>query len=211
MITQCRWPAKCRYRHRPCHWNEYRNESRPPVPRGFAGTQGAMQPPWKLAVVGLLEAWPWNCRSSRRSSLATVARRLCAGRLHSGGFMGSQGSPAGSLDLAANGHSLPATPSLIEPDNARSNGPYSPVQRHPATRYDRLILKQVYTHREPSGLPSSADMRVILGVCSSMRNEHLIEPVRVVSAVTDGLDDELAKGSGSGHRRDASLPTSRLG
>ncbi len=45
--------------------------------------------------------------------------------------------------LAANDHSIPATPSLMEPDNARSNGPYSTLQHHPATRYDRLILKQV--------------------------------------------------------------------
>jgi hypothetical protein len=45
--------------------------------------------------------------------------------------------------LAANRHSLPATPGLIEPAKARSNGPYSPVQHHPATRCDRLILKQV--------------------------------------------------------------------
>ncbi len=47
--------------------------------------------------------------------------------------------------LAANGHSILATSSLIEPDNARSNDPYSPVQHYPATRYDRLILKQVHS------------------------------------------------------------------
>jgi hypothetical protein len=49
--------------------------------------------------------------------------------------------------LAANGHSLPATPSLIEPDNARSNGSYSHVQHHPATLRNRLMLKQVARDR----------------------------------------------------------------
>ena len=48
--------------------------------------------------------------------------------------------------LAANDHSIPATPSLIEPDNTRSNSPYSPVQHYPATRCDCLTVKQV--HRE---------------------------------------------------------------
>jgi hypothetical protein len=45
--------------------------------------------------------------------------------------------------LAANGHRIPATPGLIQPDNARSNGPCSRVQHHRATRSDRLVLKQV--------------------------------------------------------------------
>ena len=43
--------------------------------------------------------------------------------------------------LAANDHSIPATPSLIEPDNTRSNSPYSPIQHYPATRCDCLIVK----------------------------------------------------------------------
>jgi len=50
---------------------------------------------------------------------------------------------------------MPATPSLIEPDNAGSNDPYSPVQHHPATRCDCLIVKQV--HREFA--LGSADLR----------------------------------------------------
>jgi hypothetical protein len=31
----------------------------------------------------------------------------------------------------------------MDPDNARSDGLYNPVQHHPAARCDRLILKQV--------------------------------------------------------------------
>ena len=38
---------------------------------------------------------------------------------------------------------IPARPSFMDPDNARSDGLYNPVQHHPAARCDRLILKQV--------------------------------------------------------------------
>ena len=48
--------------------------------------------------------------------------------------------------LAANGHSRPDTPRLIEPHNAFSYGTSSDVWRHPATLRIRLTVKQV--HRE---------------------------------------------------------------
>ncbi len=46
--------------------------------------------------------------------------------------------------MAANGHSHPATPSLVIPD--QTYGTSSHAEHHPATLPSRLIVKQV--HRE---------------------------------------------------------------
>src|SRR5207244_1188515 len=66
---------------------------------------------------------------------------------------------------------IPAAPSLIEPDNARSNRPYRPVRHHPATRYDRLILKQVHRLREPGWLTTLLAFARLLR--SRVAHEHL--------------------------------------
>ena len=82
----------------------------------------------------------WRLAAGRPNPRMEVPEQQETPRPDCGGFAGSQGSQLGAY-LAASGRSLPTTPRPMEPRNTRSNGPYNPVQQHPATLRNHLILK----------------------------------------------------------------------
>jgi hypothetical protein len=85
--------------------------------------------------------------------------------------------------LAANDHSIPATPSLIEPDNTRSNSPYSPVRHYPATRCDCLTVKHVHWEpvvglAGPRGIGGTIITGQVVAVIIGTRHPEPITPAR---------------------------------